>query len=250
MGCQSSVVLGRNLTFTVTTHDPDTGVLTDADAVPSYRVYEDETAVAILTGNMAILDNANTTGFYSEQIACTTANGFELNKSYNIYIEATVDSDTGGISYGFTVVRSYASASSAIATALEGGVISILRGDSLSVSITDLGDISGRTKLWFTVKTSRAHTDAEAIIQIEETAGLGYLNGTAVPAARAANGDITVDDAVNGDITITLDEVETDDLAPNERLYYDVQMLTAAGAVTTLALDMARVTADVSRVVA
>jgi len=71
-----------------------------------------------------------------------------------------------------------------------------------------------------------------------------------VPAARAANGDITVDDAVNGDITITLDEVETDDLAPNERLYYDVQMLTAAGAVTTLALDMARVTADVSRVVA
>jgi len=139
MGCQSSVVLGRNLTFTVTTHDPDTGVLTDADAVPSYRVYEDETAVAILTGNMAILDNANTTGFYSEQIACTTANGFELNKSYNIYIEATVDSDTGGISYGFTVVRSYASASSAIATALEGGVISILRGDSLSVSITDLG---------------------------------------------------------------------------------------------------------------
>jgi len=249
MGCQSEVVLGRNLTFTITTHDPDTGELTDADAAPVYRVYEDETAVAILTGNMAILDNANTTGFYSEQIACTTANGFELNKSYNIYIAATVDGDTGGISYGFTVVRSYASASSAISTALEGGVITILRGDSLSVSITDLGDISGRSKLWFTVKTSRAHTDAQSIIQIEETDGLKYLNATDA-SARAANGDITVDDAVAGDITITLDEVETDDLVPNERLYYDVQMLTAAGAVTTLALDMARVTADVSRVVA
>jgi len=249
MGCQSSVVLGRNLTFTVTTHDPDTGVLTDADAAPTYRVYEDETAVAILTGNMAILDNANTTGFYSEQIACTTANGFELNRSYNIYIEATVDSDTGGISYGFTVVRSYASAASAIASSLEGGVITILRGDSLSVSITDLGDISTRTSLWFTVKTSRAHTDAQAIIQIEETAGLMYLNATDA-SARAANGDITVDDAVAGDITITLDEAETDDLVPNERLYYDVQMLDAAGDVTTLALDMARVTADVTRVVA
>jgi hypothetical protein len=249
MGCQSSVVLGRNLTFTITTHDPDTGVLTDADGAPSYRVYEDETAVAILTGSMAILDNANTTGFYSEQIACTTGNGFELNKSYTVYIEATVDSDTGGISYGFTVVRSYASVSSAIATAIEGGVISIQRGDSLSVAITDLGDISGRSKLWFTVKESRSHTDAQSIIQIEETAGLVYLNG-ADASARAANGDITVDDAVAGDITVTLDEVETDDLVPEGRLYYDVQMLTAAGAVTTLAMDMARVVADVSRVVA
>ena len=103
MSCQSRVTLGDNLTFTITTHDPDTGVLTDADAAPVYRVYENETAVAILTGTMAILDNAGTTGFYSELVACTAANGFEIGKSYNIYIAATVDSDTGGISYGFTV---------------------------------------------------------------------------------------------------------------------------------------------------
>lgn len=103
MGCQSNVVLGENLTFSICTHDPDTGVLTDADGAPSYRLYEDETATAILTGSMAKLDDANTTGFYTEQVACTTANGFELNKSYTIYIEATVDSDTGGISFAFTV---------------------------------------------------------------------------------------------------------------------------------------------------
>jgi hypothetical protein len=101
MGCPSVVDLGNNLTFTVTTHDPDTGVLTDADAVPDYRVYEDETATAILTGSMAKLDDANTTGFYAETLACTTANGFEHGKSYNIYIVATVDSDQGGICYGF-----------------------------------------------------------------------------------------------------------------------------------------------------
>jgi len=34
-------------------------------------------------------------------IACTASNGFENGRSYTIYIEATVDSDTGGISYGF-----------------------------------------------------------------------------------------------------------------------------------------------------
>jgi len=103
MGCQTEVYLGNNLTFSVCTHDPDTGVLTDADAVPAYRVYEDETAVAILTGDMAKLDDANTTGFYTELLACTTANGFEVGKSYTIYIAATVDSDTGGIAYNFTV---------------------------------------------------------------------------------------------------------------------------------------------------
>lgn len=101
MGCQTDVDIGDSLTFSVVTHDPDTGVLTDADAVPSYRIYEDETATPILTGNMAKLDDANTVGFYTEQIACTAANGFESGKSYTIYIEATVDSDTGGITFGF-----------------------------------------------------------------------------------------------------------------------------------------------------
>jgi hypothetical protein len=110
MGCQSSVVLGNNLTFSVTTHDPDTGVLTDADAVPTYRVYEDDTATAILTGDMALLDTGNTTGFYAKKIACTAANGFEYGKSYTVYIEATVDSDKCGIAYDFMVESAYASA--------------------------------------------------------------------------------------------------------------------------------------------
>lgn len=101
MGCPSDVYLEDNLVFSICTHDPDTGILTDADALPSYRVYEDETAIAILTGTMAKLDDANTTGFYTESIACTAANGFESGKTYTIYIEATVDSDTGGISFGF-----------------------------------------------------------------------------------------------------------------------------------------------------
>ena len=110
MGCQSTVTLGNNLTFSICTHDPDTGILTDADNAPAYRVYEDETATAILTGTMTVLDTGNTTGFYTELIACTTANGFEVGKSYTIYIEATVDSDKGGIAYSFTIPATAASA--------------------------------------------------------------------------------------------------------------------------------------------
>lgn len=101
MGCPSSCEIGENLVFSICTHDPDTGVLTDADAAPTYRVYEDETGTAILSDVMAKLDDGNTTGFYTELIAVTTANGFEAGKTYTIYIEATVDSDKGGICYGF-----------------------------------------------------------------------------------------------------------------------------------------------------
>ena len=101
MGCPSEVEIGDNLVFSICTHDPDTGVLTDADSDPSYRVYEDETVTPILTGTMAALDSVNTTGFYTESIACTSGNGFENGKTYTIYISATVDADTGGIAYGF-----------------------------------------------------------------------------------------------------------------------------------------------------
>lgn len=103
MGCPTETPLEENLVFSITTHDPDTGVLTDADSAPTWRLYEDETGTPILTGTMAKLDDANTTGFYTELVACTAANGFETDKTYTIYIEATVGSDKGGISYAFKV---------------------------------------------------------------------------------------------------------------------------------------------------
>lgn len=104
MGCPAECEIGDALIFSICTHDPDTGVLTDADENPTWRIYEDETAVAILNGTMAKLDDGNTTGFYTESVDCTTGNGFEVGKTYTIYIEATVDSDKGGICYGFKAI--------------------------------------------------------------------------------------------------------------------------------------------------
>lgn len=81
-------------TYTFTLSVNGTSGAVDADSVPSYRVYEDETGTAILTGSMAKLDDANTTGYYSEQITLSTANGLEKGKSYNIILCATVSSTT------------------------------------------------------------------------------------------------------------------------------------------------------------
>ena len=90
-------------------------------------------------------------------------------------------------------------------------------------------------------------TDTAAICQIEETAGLVYLNG-ADASARSANGDITVDVAADGDITITLAAAETVGLTVQTNLYYDIQMLTAS-AVQTLTSGTLNVVTDVTRAV-
>ena len=113
------------LTFYCNTHDPDTGVVTDADSVPSYRVYEDETGTAILTGSMAKLDDANTTGFYSERIQLTAANGFEKGRQYVVYISATVGGDTGTIHHTWQMEAEVDanSASSTVTVAIADDVI-------------------------------------------------------------------------------------------------------------------------------
>jgi hypothetical protein len=91
------------LTFYANTHVFATGVATDADSAATYRVYEDETATPLLTGTMALLDSANTAGFYSEQITLSAANGFEKGKQYGIYVTATVSSVAGATNHTFQV---------------------------------------------------------------------------------------------------------------------------------------------------
>ena len=129
-----------------------------------------------------------------------------------------------------------------VAAVLDGSDITIQRGDSLSVSLTGLGNISTRTKLWFTVKAGDG-PDSDSVIQIEETGGLLYLNAS---AGTAIQGDITVDNATTGAITITLDEAATAQLPLTSGLDYDVQMLTATG-VTTLTSGYLTVSKDITR---
>jgi hypothetical protein len=133
-----------------------------------------------------------------------------------------------------------------VAAALTGTALTITRGDSLSVAFTGLGSLASCTKLHFTVKTSYRDADTAAIIQIEETAGLLYLNGAA--ATSAAAGDIAVTDAAAGDLTITLTAAATAALSVASNLVYDIQQ-TTAGAVTTLTAGTCAIAGDVTRAV-
>ena len=88
----SVAYLNETRTFHHQTSRYDTGAAADAASVPAYEVYEEETGTAILSGNMALLNDAGTTGFYSEQITLSAANGFETGKCYCSRATATVNS--------------------------------------------------------------------------------------------------------------------------------------------------------------
>jgi len=270
MGCPTQVDIGANLVFSVCTHDPGTGAQTDAAAVPSYRIYEDETGAAILNGDMAKLDDALTTGFYSELVPCTTANGFETDKTYTIYVTATVAGIAGGISFGFraktpvwgeTVPGAYSAgtagyilghlntATITVTSAVSGSTITIVRGDTVSIAIAGLGNLTGNSKVWFTCKTNYSDADTAAIIQVEKTAGLTYLNGAV--AATATDGSLAVDVLLTGDITITLKAALTAVLSPVNGLLYDVQWLDGSGHIHTLTYGQCNVTGtpDITRAI-
>lgn len=110
------------------------------------------------------------------------------------------------------------------------GMIGFYEGDTLAKPLEELGDLTGWTKLWFTVKRLTDTQDTTAVIQIEEIAdppssALLYLNGA---AATAGQGSIEVTNPAGGEATIHLSEVATAQLFPDKYLY-DVVVLTPTG---------------------
>jgi len=135
-----------------------------------------------------------------------------------------------------------------IASQVVGSTITVPRGDTLSAVLTNIGELTNCSKLWFTVKDDESDTDATSLIQIEKTAGLLYINGTA--ASVSANGSITINDEPTGDVTVMLAAVELAKLSPGQ-YHYDIQILRSTGiAVSTLTNGTFIISADYTRAVA
>lgn len=96
-----------------------------------------------------------------------------------------------------------------------------------TVAITGVGNIAARTAFYFTIKRGTSENDEQALIQIEETAGLEVINGSSA-GVTAGNGSIVVTDAVAGDFTVTLAAVESCKLTEEDGLFYDVKETLAA----------------------
>lgn len=76
--------------FDFTTHNPATGQVSDADSTPTCKVFENDNDTAIISPT--VTKRTGETGNYRVTIVATTANGFEIGKSYNVVISATVGS--------------------------------------------------------------------------------------------------------------------------------------------------------------
>lgn len=129
--------------------------------------------------------------------------------------------------------------------AQQGNDIPILRGDTMDFDLSRLGNITGFTNIWFTVKDDKDLTDTGAIIQIDEDTGLLVINSAT--ASVAANGSIVVTDAAQGNLTITLAAVEAQKLTLIGSAKYDIQWIDAAGIVATLVIGRASVIGDLTR---
>jgi len=147
--------------------------------------------------------------------------------------------------------RTLTTTPSAISSQVSGSSISQHRGDTWSFQLTGLGSVSGRVKLWFTVKNGVGNpTDADSMVQIlltepaDDDDGLQYLNGAV--AADASQGSLTVDDEDAGDITITIAAAATAVLSPGDGYVYDIQVATDS-ATTTLSDGSFAITEDVTR---
>lgn len=136
-----------------------------------------------------------------------------------------------------------------LSSLIEGSAITITRGDSVSVSITGLGSLEERTGLWFTVKARPStETDAQAKIQITENDGLVRLNAAA--ADDPADGAITVDDEVDGDITLRLSAAAAAQLGTGSAWRWDIQVAQPGPGVWTPRAGVFTVAEDVTRAVA
>jgi hypothetical protein len=140
--------------------------------------------------------------------------------------------------------------SSALSTvaAVAGSVITQPWATSWNFSITGLGNLTARASLYFTIKRRTTDVDASSVVQIEETAGLLFINGAA--ATVAGNGTLTVDDAVAGDVTVTLAVAESNKLRPVDGLQYDFKMITAAALAQLLTLNRFNISDIVTGVIA
>lgn len=131
--------------------------------------------------------------------------------------------------------RTLTSSAASTLAAVVGSVVTQPRATTWDFSITGLGDITARDSLYFSIKRKTTDADTASVVQIEETAGLLYINGEV--ATVAANGTLTVDNAVAGNVTVTLAAAETEKLRPTDNLQYDFKMVTAAGIVQLLTLN-------------
>ena len=178
-----NIKLGEIVHFDIVVQDPTTGARTNADSLPTWKVYEEDYDTPMLSDSFAL--RAGTTGNYRAMFLATSDNtsaygwdgvsdyygygyGFEEGKFYNIIAEATV----GGITGQYVVMTMHVP----INTTAE---------DVLAGIIDGVIDLETAIKRILSVTVNNATTSGTdpSVFVFKDSAGSGTIVTQSVPAS-------------------------------------------------------------------
>lgn len=100
-----NVVLGRTVYFDFVCHTT-AGAVSNADLLPTAEVFEEDTDATVYA--LTVTQRVGKTGNYRLPVACTATNGFEIGKSYNVIVSATVGGTSSKAVVGRFVIENIA----------------------------------------------------------------------------------------------------------------------------------------------
>ena len=82
------ILVGQIATIDFTVTNPLTGMVSDADFLPTCEIFEDTTDVPLLSP--VVTKRVGLTGDYRVSFTATIAGGFQVGKAYNVIVTVTV----------------------------------------------------------------------------------------------------------------------------------------------------------------
>jgi hypothetical protein len=192
----------------IQTSSVTTGAATDADAAPSWRVYEDDTATPVTTGSFSTL-NAQI-GFYVAAITLASAIGYEVGKSYAIRTQATVGGVIGADVHSFQIQSEVRLAAGAItagtitAGALQGFTLGSVAGTVGSVAAAVTVGSTSASAIQSGLATQASVDTIDNFLDTEVAAILAAVD-TEVSAILADTNEMQTDWADGGRLDLILD---------------------------------------------
>lgn len=192
--------------------------------------------------------------FYSALVPATMLAFCAVNPQEGEYVDAAISSRLAGTAYtapdntSISAIKAktdlLTTATPTVISAVDGSEITLYRGTTWSINLI-VGDVTGNSKIWFTVKDDLNKSDTDSYLQVEKTGGLGYFNGA---AGTSSDATLVVNDAATGDITITVKPSTTQSAPLRNALVFDVKVLIGT-TLTEKARGTVAVLADVTRAV-
>jgi hypothetical protein len=243
-----------NYTFTITdlaTGVYDLRIVNSSDLTVASGLLNHVNAVGVeypyldLTGTTVGLTAAAIQAIWDKATSALTTVG-SIGKWIIDKLDAAVSS-ISSVSVGTVTIPA-----AAAVNAVDRSAVTVYRGTTWTIALTDLGDLTGWTKIYFTARKNVNDEDSKSLTQVMVTNpasgandGLQYFDGVA--ASDKTKGSITVVDLDDGDITIVVDISVTK--CDAQKIVYDVKVLDADGGHLMSIGATFTVVADVTRAI-